>query len=445
MNTARLRECARQIWEAALEAANPAACIRASVRRLGPDQLSIAGQTVGRGGRLIVVGAGKATARMAQVFEEIAGDVIHGGLVVTKHGHGLPLQRIRLVEAGHPIPDESGVRAVQEMRSLLTGLQAGDVVVCLMSGGGSALWPAPPAGISLEEKQQVTGQLMRAGAGIRELNAVRKHLSDIKGGQLARWAAPARVISLIMSDVIGDPLDFIASGPTAPDTTTFADALAILRQYEVKAPPAVDKRFEAGSRGGIPDTPKPGDLLFERVSNVIIANNRLLVEAAARKASQLGFHNLVLGTDLEGEAREVAQVFAAIARESGRTGNPVPGPACILAAGETTVSVKGNGEGGRNQEMALAWAMAMAGTPSAHCCFASVATDGTDGPTDAAGGLVDPETCSRAAAEGLNPGEFLRRNDSRNLLARTGDLIVTGPTQTNLMDLQILLVGRHSP
>lgn len=441
MNMAGLRDCARQIWEAALEAANPEACIRASVQRLPSGELSVGGQTVPASGKVIVLGAGKATARMAQVFEEIAGDRIDGGVVVTKYDHGLPLQRIRLIEAGHPIPDENGVRGVQQMRSLLSGLAPEDVVICLMSGGGSALWPAPPAGISLQEKQQVTGQLMRAGAGIRELNAVRKHLSEVKGGQLARWAAPARVISLIMSDVIGDPLDFIASGPTAPDTTTFADAAAILRKYEVKAPPAVEKRFEAGVHGSIPDTPKPGDPLFERVSNVIIANNRLLVDAAARRAAQLGFRNLVLGTDLEGEAREVAQVFAAIARESVRTGNPIAAPACILSAGETTVSVKGNGEGGRNQEMALAWAIAMAASPQSPCCFASVATDGTDGPTDAAGGLVDPATCSRAAALGLNPADFLRNNDSRNFLAKTGDLIVTGPTQTNLMDLQVLLVG----
>jgi hydroxypyruvate reductase len=284
--------------------------------------------------------------------------------------------------------------------------------------------------------------LLRAGATIRELNAIRKHLSSIKGGQLAQWVAPAHLISLIMSDVIGDPVDFIGSGPTAPDTTSFADALAILEKYGIDQPLAAARHIEQGARGQFPDTPKPGDPVFNNVQNVIIANNRLLVDAAREKAVALGFNTLTLGTELDGEAKDVARVFAAIAREIGRTGNPVAPNACVLAAGETTVTVRGNGVGGRNQEMALAWAIAMASRPVAlPCCFASIASDGSDGPTNAAGGLVDPLTCSRAVELGLVPLTYLRENDSSNFLKATGDLIVTGPTQTNLMDLQVLLVG----
>ena len=441
MTVSQLRQSARQIWEAALEAANPSTCIRNAIR-LTDGMLSAGGREFSLDGRLIVIGAGKATARMAQVIEEIFGDRITGGIVVTKYGHGLPLKRIRSFEAGHPIPDAIGVRAVRETRELLRGLKPEDLVLCLISGGGSALWPSPADGITLEEKQEVTSLLLRAGATIRELNGVRKHLSQIKGGQLVRWAAPARVISLIMSDVIGDPLDFIGSGPTAPDTTSFSDALVTVQKYGIEAPGAVLDRLEQGARGHLPETPKPGDPLFRNVHNLIIANNRLLVDAASAKARDLHFNTLVLGTEVEGEAKDIASFFAAIAREVGRSGNPIAAPACILAAGETTVTVRGHGLGGRNQEMALAWAISMA---SRHApgvfCFASVATDGTDGPTNAAGGLVDPFTCSRAVELGLMPLKYLHSNDSSNFLKATGDLIVTGPTQTNLMDLQILLVG----
>jgi hydroxypyruvate reductase len=441
MNTRELRQSARLIWEAALNAANPSTCIRNFIQ-VGDGELSIGGKEIRMAGRLIVIGAGKPSAKMAQVIEEVLGSHITGGLVVTKYGHALPLQRIRLVEAGHPIPDSAGIRAVRETRELLRGLTKDDIVLCLISGGGSALWPAPAEGITLEEKQEVTYLLLRAGATIRELNAVRKHLSDVKGGQLAQWAAPARLISLIISDVIGDPIDFIASGPTAPDTTSFSDAFAIIQKYGVEVPEAVLERLQEGARGRIPDTPKPGDSVFRQVDNHIIANNRLLVDAALEKARELRFNTLILGTEVEGEAKDIGRFFTAIAREIGRTGNPIKPPACILAAGETTVTVRGHGLGGRNQEMALAWAIAMASRPSStSSCFASVATDGTDGPTTAAGGIVDPLTCARAVELGLMPLKFLRANDSSNFLKATGDLIITGPTQTNLMDLQILLVG----
>ena len=441
MNNRELRQSARQIWEAALNAANPAICLRNFVQA-NDGVLSVGGKEIPLRGRLIVIGAGKPSAKMAQVVEEILGSHITGGLIVTKYGHSLPLARIQLIEAGHPIPDAAGRKSVQQMRELLRGLTADDVVLCLISGGGSALWPAPAEGITLEEKQEVTGLLLRAGATIREMNAVRKHLSDIKGGQLARWEAPAHVVSLIISDVVGDALDFIASGPTAPDTTSFSDALAIFQKYGLQVPEAVTERMQEGARGHIPETPKPGDPVFKRVENHIIANNQLLIEAAAGKAREMGLNTLVLSTEVEGEAKDFGRFFAAIAREIARTGNPIKAPACILAAGETTVIVRGHGLGGRNQEMALAWAIQMASRPThTPSCFASVATDGTDGPTNAAGGLVDPFTCSRAVDLGLMPLKYLRANDSSNFLKATGDLIVTGPTQTNLMDLQILLVG----
>lgn len=441
MSVAELRQSARQIWEAALDASNPASCIRRVVR-FESGALWVAGREVPLQGRLIVIGAGKPGAAMARVIEEILGDRISAGLVVTKYGHSLPLARIRLAEAGHPIPDEAGVRAAGETRELVSGLSALDVVLCLISGGGSALWPAPAPGVTLEEKQQVTSLVQRAGATIHELNTVRKHLSAMKGGQLAKWASPARVVSLIISDVIGDPLDFIASGPTAPDTTSFSDALSVIQKYGISAPGAVVERLKNGARGLIPETPKPGDPVFKNVNNVIVANNRLLVDAAAGKARGLGFNTLILSTEVEGEAKDVGRFFAAMAREIATSGNPAKPPACVMAAGETTVTVRGHGLGGRNQEMALAWAIGAAERPQANpSCFASVATDGTDGPTTAAGGLVDPSTFSRAKQMGLSPLDYLLENDSFNFLTRTGDLIVTGPTGTNLMDLQILLVG----
>ncbi len=441
MNTRELRQSARLIWEAALNAANPAICIRNFVQ-VNEGVLSVGGKEIPLRGKLIVIGAGKPSAKMAQVVEEILGKHITGGLVVTKYGHALPLQRIQLIEAGHPIPDAVGSRAVQQTRQLVSGLTSEDVVLVLISGGGSALWPAPAEGITLEEKQEVTSLLLRAGATIRETNAVRKHLSDMKGGQLARWAAPAHVVSLIISDVIGDALDFIASGPTAPDTTSFSDAFAIIQKYGLQVPAAVSERLQNGARGQIPETPKPGDPVFKNVANHIIANNQLLIDAAAGKAREMNFNTLVLGTEVEGEAKDIGRFFAAIGREIARSGNPIKAPACILAAGETTVTVRGHGLGGRNQEMALAWAISMAARPThTPSCFASVATDGTDGPTNAAGGLVDPFTSSRAVELGLIPLKYLRSNDSSNFLKATGDLIVTGPTQTNLMDLQILLVG----
>lgn len=439
MTIPQLRKSAREIWEAALAASDPDVCIR-SILKPSDRGFSVAGTDVEVGGRLVVIGAGKASPRMAQTIEDLFGDRIWNGLIVTKYGHGLPMKKIEIVEAGHPVPDGNGVTGVLKIHQLIFGLEPSDVVICLISGGGSALLPAPADDITLDEKQEVTSKLLRAGATIRELNTIRKHLSSMKGGQLAQLAYPARVVALIFSDVIGDFVDVIASGPTAPDTSTFSDAHAILEKYRVSVPEAVKSRITRGARGEIPDTPKPGNPVFANVSNHVIGNNRVLVDSAARKAKELGFNTLLLSTGVEGEARDVGRVFAAIAREVATSGNPVPSPACILAAGETTVTVRGDGMGGRNQEMTMAWAISMQSwfKPA---CFVSLATDGTDGPTDAAGGLVDPFTCARAAEFGIQAAKRLRANDSYNFLKVTSDLIKTGPTRTNLMDLQILLVG----
>jgi glycerate 2-kinase len=439
MNIPELRGASQKIWESALDAARPSECISRAIR-LTDDGFRVGDKAYRVTGRLIVIGAGKAGAGMAQVIEEIFGSRISAGLVITKHGHRVPTEYVQVFEAGHPVPDRSGELAVHGMREILHDLSPEDVVLCLISGGGSALLPAPAPGVTLAEKQRVTSDLLLAGATIQELNAVRKHISSIKGGQLMEWTAPAQVVSLIMSDVIGDPIDFIASGPTAPDTTTFADALSIVEKYGVVAAGPILDRLRSGARGEIPETPKRGDPMFERVNNHIVANNQLLVDAAAIRARELGFSTLVLSSQVEGEARDVGRFFASIAREIGSTGNPVGPPACILAAGETTVTVRGDGRGGRNQEMALAWAIKMQAWKFP-TCFASVATDGTDGPTDAAGGLVDPFTCSRALAMDYEPRKFLRSNDSYTFLKAVRDLITTGPTQTNLMDLQILLAG----
>ena len=439
MTISQLRGAAKEIWQSALDAARPEVCIPKAVH-LTPNGFTVDDQEFEIAGRLIVVGAGKAGAGMAQVVEGIFNDRIFSGLVITKYGHRLPTDHIQVFEAGHPVPDRSGELAVEGMREILRDLNPDDLVLCLFSGGGSALLPSPAEGITLGEKQHVTSTLLRAGATIRELNAVRKHLSSIKGGQLLRWASPARVVSLIMSDVIGNPLDFISSGPTAPDTTTFADALGIVRKYGIPVPSAVQDRFERGGRGEIGETPKQGDSLFERVSNHIIADNRILLDSASNRAKELGFKTMVLSSEIEGEARDAGRFFASIAREIGSSGRPVPPPACVLAAGETTVTVRGPGRGGRNQEMALAWALKMQSWKKP-TCFASIATDGTDGPTTAAGGLVDPFTCSRAIEMNLEPMKFLRANDSFTFLKSVRDLITTGPTQTNLMDLQIILAG----
>ena len=365
-----LRKSADLIFRAALEAADPAEAVR---RHFSPPPATYK--------RIFVVGAGKATAPMAQAIEKMLGKRIAGGLINIKHGHAAKLSRIEQNECGHPIPDEAGVRGAQRIAAIAREATAGDLVICLISGGGSALMPLPVPPITLAEKQATTNLLLACGATIHEINSVRKHISAIKGGQLAALAAPARVISLILSDVIGDNLDVIGSGPTSPDASTFAAARGVFEKYGIwnKVPKAVRDRLDKGSRGEIEETPKS----LTNVENRIIGSNRLALDAAAAKAKELGFKALILSSSIEGETREVAGMHAAIAREIRQSGHPLKPPACIISGGETTVTIRGKGKGGRNQEFALAAAVGIAGLKDV--LIFSAGTDGTDGPTDAAG------------------------------------------------------------
>ena len=314
-------------------------------------------------------------------------------------------------------------------------------MLCLISGGGSALLVAPAEGITLQDKQEVTRLLLACGADIHEINTIRKHLSRAKGGGLARFAYPATVVSLILSDVIGDDLNVIASGPAVPDTSTFDDARQVLEKYDIwdQVPPSVQKRIDAGLKGGIEDTPKAGDAVFQRCFSKLVGTNIQALKAAGSKAEELGYQTLILSSTVEGEAREVVKVLTAIAREIQGSGNPLAAPACILCGGETTVTIQGEGKGGRNQEFVLASALVLDGMPNV--VVLAGGTDGNDGPTDAAGAIADCSTLARARAQGLDPLDYLRRNDSYHFFQPLGDLVITGPTRTNVMDVYMLLVA----
>jgi len=442
-----LRRDAEAIFRASLEAVDPYEAVRRFLRVDG-ERLVVKGDAneefavaPGPGGRVIVVGGGKATAPMARAVEELLGDRIAAGLINVKYGFAEPLDRIETVEAAHPMPDRNGVAGTRRILNLLEGAGENDVVISLISGGGSALLPQPAPGLALEDKQAVTKALLECGASIDEINAVRKHISASKGGQMARAAYPATVVNFMLSDVVGDKMDVIASGPFAPDSATFAAAAAILNQYALTdLPPALLRRLEDGVAGKIADTPKEGDRVFERVHNVLVGSNMLALENAAAAAREQGYTVLILSSMVEGETREIALMHTAIAREILQSGLPVPAPACILTGGETTVTIRGTGKGGRNQEFCLAAAIDLAGMP-ARVAVLSGGTDGNDGPTDAAGGIVDPATLARAAAAGADAHASLAENDAYHLLQATGDLLVTGPTRTNVMDVRIVLVG----
>jgi glycerate 2-kinase len=427
MNTKLLRKQALSIFQAGLAAADPAGAV---VRRLERGRFD-------RYRKIWVVGAGKAGASMAQAAEKVLGKRIAAGLINVKYGHVARLRRIELNECGHPVPDAAGVAGAERIAAIARQAGPDDLVLCLISGGASALAPFPAPPITLEEKQATTRLLLACGATIHEINAIRKHISLLKGGQLARLAAPAMVEALLLSDVIGDNLDVIGSGPAAPDASTFEQAAAILDRYAIRAqvPKAVRERIEAGMRGEIEETPKLGDPIFARVRNTVIGSNRLALEASAKRAKELGFHTLVLSSQVEGETREVAGVHAAIAREIVQFGRPVKAPACIITGGETTVTIKGKGKGGRNQEFVLAAAMGIAGLPAT--VVLSAGTDGTDGPTDAAGAVADGQTLAR----GPEAARYLAENDSYPYFDALGDLIRTGPTNTNVMDVRLVLVG----
>ena len=426
-----LRQSARSIFDAALAAGDVRPLVARALAGIAPPER----------GRVLVVGAGKASGAMAAAVEEIWSDRIVDGLVAVKDGYLAATRRVRLVEAGHPVPDERGAEAARDIRVLVEAAGADDLVLVLVSGGGSALIPAPPPPITLADKQEVTRLLLAAGATINQLNAVRKHCSLLKGGQLARAAAPARVEALLLSDVIGDPLDVIGSGPTTGDVSTFAEALAILEHFGLRgsAPRSVILRLEQGARDEIPETPKPGDPVFARVTNRVIGNNALVVDAAVARARALGLTPHLLTRALEGEARDTAWQLVEMAYVISAGRGPVAPPACVIAGGETTVTVHGRGQGGRCQEFALAAALAIEGMKETVVLAAG--TDGTDGPTDAAGAIVDGTSAARARAQGVDPIARLAENDSHPVLAGLGDLVVTGPTNTNLLDLYLLLVG----
>lgn len=424
-----VRRHALQIFRAALAAADPYAAVLRHLRFDG--RTLIAGRHRYRMAdfdRVQVIGAGKASAAMARAVESLLGRRIAGGVINVPDGTlshtGARLRRIDLNPAGHPIPDERGHRGALRMLEIARDAGPRDLLICVISGGASALLPAPIAGTSLAAKQEITQRLLLSGAGIHEMNAVRKHLSAIKGGRLAACAFPARALGLILSDVIGDDLDVIGSGPTVGDPSTIAQAESVLRKYDL--PPV---SFE--------ETPKPGDPPLARVQNLIVGSNRLAMDAAASKAKELGYRTLVLSSRVEGETREAARMHAAIVKEILSAGRPVKRPACLLSGGETTVTVRGKGLGGRNQEFVLASAIALEG---AAATILSAGTDGLDGPTDAAGAIADERTMARARELNLDALEFLENNDSYHFFEKLDALIKTGPTGTNVMDVRVLLV-----
>jgi len=415
----------RSLFDAAVAAADPAVIV--------PQHLPAPPK-----GRTIVVGAGKAAAAMAAAVEAHWKGPLEG-LVVTRVGHGAPTERIRVLEAGHPNPDAAGMAAASEILAMVKGLTSDDFVLALVSGGGSALLALPAGEVTLADKQTITRALLKSGARIDEMNAVRKHLSAIKGGRLALAAAPARVLTLIVSDVPGDDLSTIASGPTVADRATLADAREVLKRYRIDLRPGV----AAHLADPMNETPKPGDPRLARVENRLIATPRGSLLAAARVAREAGYAPLILGDAIEGEARECAVVHAGIALSAARNGEPARPPCLLLSGGETTVTIRGQGRGGRNSEFALSLALALDRREGVYALAAD--TDGIDGFESAAGAIVAPDTLARARAKGFDPRARLDDNDSHSLFAALDELVITGPTRTNVNDFRAILIDRRSP
>ena len=418
------RQLLREMFEAAIAAASPDKAVPANL----PEPPA---------GRTVVVGAGKAAASMARAVEaHWPDDKPLSGLVVTRYSHGVePLKRIEVVEAAHPIPDAAGQQAARRILDLVKGLGPDDLALCLISGGGSALLSLPASGIMLEDKQALNKALLRSGANINEINCVRKHLSAIKGGRLARAAAPARIVSLIISDVPGDDPSVIASGPTTPDATTLADAKAVLKRYGIVPPPSVQARLDDREA----ETPKPGDPAFARSETRIIAAPQASLMAAAEVAAQAGYRPLILGDALEGEAREVGKVMAGIARQVVVHGQPAASPCVLISGGETTVTVGGAGRGGRNVEFLLSLAVELDGRPRIFAIAGD--TDGVDGAEEVAGAIVTPDSLERARRLGLSARALLADNDAHNLFGALGDQVITGPTLTNVNDFRAVLIN----
>ncbi len=448
-----MREVLERIYRAGLDPVRPDRLIRSGVSVTG-QTLRVAGWDgkvdLGSVRRIVVIGAGKASASMALALEELLGERIAGGTIATKTGHGEPLARIEVIESGHPVPDEASHRAARAVIRHCRDADADTLVIGLISGGGSALLAAPleTAGggatrLGLDDKRQVTELLLACGATIQEMNCVRKHLSQVKGGRLAALIHPARSLNLILSDVVGDRLDTIASGLTAADATTYADALAITDRYGVTAslPAAARCVLEEGRDGRLPETPKPGAAELAGVHNVLLGSNLAALDAARREAQAQGWPTLALSSQIVGEAREVAKVYLAIGSDIARHGVAATAPRCVIGGGETTVTLRGDGSGGRSQEMALAFLTESADHPErGRLHFLAASTDGTDGPTDATGAFADPTVYDSARRLGLNPRQYLDRNDSYTFFDRAGGLLRTGPTRTNVGDLQVLLI-----
>lgn len=427
-----MKDDLREILSAALEAADPGIAVRRYLKVEGDELL--AGDATFEPRRVFVLAAGKAACAMAEAAEKILGGKISGGLVITKEGHEKPLESLEVLVSSHPEPDQRGVEAARRVAELTESLQEGDLLLALISGGASALLadPAPP--IELADLKKLTGDLLRSGASIDEINAVRKHVSMLKGGGLVRGAAPAETLALLLSDVVGDDLSSIASGLTAPDPTTLEDVEKVIRRYELKLPESVRTHLD-----GAPETPKPGDPVFDRVTNVLAGSGRSTAEAAAERARELGYTPLLLSTYVTGQARNLAGLYAAIVKEVRDSGNPVPAPCAIITGGEATVVVRGDGVGGPNQEFALALAAELEGVEG--WAVLAIDTDGNDGPTDAAGGLVDGASAKAIRNNGPDPWEALDGNDAYAALSAADALVHTGPTGTNVNDLRVALIS----
>jgi len=437
-----VRQPILDILQAALTAVDPFAAVKRALHREG-DILAVGNRryALSEYRRIFVVGAGKAGAPMTQAVESTLGERISGGLVVVKTDHSGPTQYTPIVEASHPTPDAAGVEAGREIAALAQKANEDDLVIALLSGGGSALLVSPAEGLTLADLQGLTASLLACGASINEMNCLRKHCSAVKGGQLAKAVAPATLVTLVLSDVIGSPLDVIASGPTVPDSSTWADAWALVEKYNLadSLPEAVVARLQTGLRGEIPDTPDTDDPIFATSQTIVVADNFVAAQAAKQRAEKFGYSVLLLTTFLDGDAANAGRMLVALAKEVQTSSNPIPAPACLILGGETTVQLGSNpGTGGRNQELALAAGLALQGSQGV--AVVSLATDGTDGPTDSAGGLADGGTVARGVAAGLSAAEHLRDHNAYPLLTATHDLLRTGPTQTNVNDLMFVFV-----
>ncbi|HLC00963.1 MAG TPA: glycerate kinase [Candidatus Bathyarchaeia archaeon] len=437
----KTRTLALRSLEHALSAADPKKLLKTKIS-LENSHLNANEQTfnLNKTRNIYVIGGGKAAGSMAEAIEEILGKHITEGIVNVPHGDKHKTNIIKLHGASHPFPDEAGVKGTRRMLAIAEQAEKDDLIICLISGGGSSLMTKPRDDVSLKDKRELTSASLKSGATINEINSVRKHISAFKGGWLAKKGYPATVLNLVLSDVVGDPLEFIASGPTVPDSTTFADARKILQKYGLwkNAPPSIRRVLSNGEKGLIAETPKRGDAAFEKVYSVVLGNSRTAASAACQYLKTEGLNTLLLTSTLEGEARNIGTILASVANEIVATGNPVAKPAAIIVGGETAVTVVGNGVGGRNQEIALSAALKLHDTDGA--VIASLSTDGVDGPTVAAGAIVDGKTLARAVRLGMDASEYLSENDSYSFFSRIGDLIVTGPTGTNVNDISLIII-----